>query len=251
MTKTVQKPPKSLLRKVGRAVADYSMIRDGDRILLGVSGGKDSLSLLQILAHLRSYAPVKFELGVITVDPEVEGFDPSDLKAYYQSLGVPYYYQQQPIMEDAKKSMDGDSFCAFCSRMKRGIMYSTCREHGYNVLALAQHLDDLAESLLMSMFHGGQLRTMKAHYVNDAGDIRIIRPLVYCRETQTGGFAKEAGLPIIPDSCPACFDMPTQRQHMKELLLAEEKQNRHLYANMLHAMRPLIDEAPPVVSGDE
>jgi tRNA(Ile)-lysidine synthase TilS/MesJ len=250
MNDSIQKPPKSLLRKVGRAIADYSMIREGDRILLGVSGGKDSLSLLQILAHLRTYAPIKFELGVITVDPEVEGFDPSNLKTYYQSLGVPYYYQQQPIMEDAKLSMDGDSFCAFCSRMKRGIMYSTCREHDYNVLALAQHLDDLAESLLMSMFHGGQLRTMKAHYVNDDGDIRIIRPLVYCRETQTGSFAQEAGLPIIPDSCPACFDMPTQRQHMKELLLSEEKENRHLYANILHAMRPLMDEAPPVVRGE-
>ncbi len=248
MNDTIQKPPKSLLRKVGRAIADYSMIREGDRVLLGVSGGKDSLSLLQILAHLRTYAPVRFELGVITVDPEVEGFDPSDLKAYYEALGVPYYYQQQPIMEEAKQNMDGDSFCAYCSRMKRGIMYSTCREQGYNVLALAQHLDDLAESLLMSIFHGGQLRTMKAHYVNDDGDIRIIRPLVYCRETQTGAFALEAGLPIIPDSCPACFDMPTQRQHMKELLLGEEKLNRHLYANILHAMRPLMDEAPPVVS---
>ncbi len=248
MNDTIQKPPKSLLRKVGRAIADYSMIREGDRVLLGVSGGKDSLSLLQILAHLRTYAPVRFELGVITVDPEVEGFDPSDLKAYYEALGVPYYYQRQPIMEEAKQNMDGDSFCAYCSRMKRGIMYSTCREQGYNVLALAQHLDDLAESLLMSIFHGGQLRTMKAHYVNDDGDIRIIRPLVYCRETQTGAFALEAGLPIIPDSCPACFDMPTQRQHMKELLLGEEKLNRHLYANILHAMRPLMDEAPPVVS---
>jgi len=251
MTETAQKPPKSLLRKVGRAIADYSMIRDGDRILLGVSGGKDSLSLLQILAHLRTYAPVKFDLGVITVDPEVEGFDPSDLKAYYEALDLPYYYQQQPIMQEAKQRMDGDSFCAYCSRMKRGIMYSTCREHGYNVLALAQHLDDLAESLLMSMFHGGQLRTMKAHYVNDNRDIRIIRPLVYCRETQTGSFAQEAGLPIIPDSCPACFDMPTQRQHMKELLLSEEKQNSHLYANILHAMRPLMDEAPPVVTTEE
>lgn len=251
MNSSIRKPPKSLLRKVGKAIADYSMIRDGDRILLGVSGGKDSLSLLQILAHLRTYAPIKFDLGVITVDPEVDGFDPGKLKAYYDSLHIPYYYQQQPIMEEAKRRMDGDSFCAYCSRMKRGIMYSTCREQGYNVLALAQHLDDLAESLLMSMFHGGQLRTMKAHYVNDAGDIRIIRPLVYCRETQTGGFARDAELPVIPDSCPACFDMPTQRQHMKDLLLGEEKQNRHLYANLLHAMRPLMDEAPPAMTTEE
>jgi tRNA(Ile)-lysidine synthase TilS/MesJ len=237
------KPPKSLLRKVGRAIADYAMIREGDRILLGVSGGKDSLSLLQILRHLQSYAPVRFELGVITVDPEVEGFDPQPLKAYYDALGVPWFYREQPIMEEAKTRLDGDSFCAYCARMKRGIMYTTCRREGYNVLALAQHLDDLAESLLMSIFHGGQLRTMKAHYRNDAGDLRIIRPLAYCRETQTGAFALAAGLPVIPDSCPACFTAPTQRDHMKRLLLNEERDNKHLYTNILHAMRPLMVES--------
>jgi len=236
------KPPKSLLRKVGRAIADYDLIREGDRILLGVSGGKDSLSLLQILAHLRTYAPVKFELGILTVDPEVEGFDPSSLTDYYDRLGLPWHYARQPIMEEAKERMSGDSFCAYCARMKRGIMYSTCREHDYNVLALAQHLDDLAESFLMSAFHGGQLRTMKAHYLNDAGDIRIIRPLVYVRERQTREFALQAGLPIIPDSCPACFTMPTQREHMKQLLAREEKTNKNLFSSLLKAMRPLMVE---------
>ena len=236
------KPPKSLLRKVGRAIADYAMIREGDRILLGVSGGKDSLSLLLILRHLQSYAPVRFELGVVTVDPEVEGFDPSPLTAYYDSLGLPWFYRQQPIMQEAKTRLDGDSFCAYCARMKRGIMYSTCREQGYNVLALAQHLDDLAESFLMSAFHQGKLGTMKAHYVNDAGDLRIIRPLAYARETQTSAFADSAQLPIIPDSCPACFSAPTQREHMKALLAREEKGHPNLFANLLHAMRPLMGE---------
>ena len=236
------KPPKLLLRKVGRAIADYGMIRDGDRILLGVSGGKDSLSLLLILKHLQSYAPVHFELGVITVDPEVDGFDPSSLTSYYESLGLPWYYQQQPIMEEAKTRLEGDSFCAYCARMKRGIMYSTCRAHGYNVLALAQHLDDLAESFLMSAFHQGQLGTMKAHYVNDAGDIRIIRPLAYARENQTAAFADTAQLPLIPDSCPACFTAPTQRAHMKNLLAREETGHPNLFANLLHAMRPLMGE---------
>ena len=236
------KPPKSLLRKVGRAIADYDLIREGDRILLGVSGGKDSLSLLQILAHLQTYAPVKFQLGILTVDPEVDGFDPSSLTDYYDRLGLPWHYARQPIMEEARTRMSGDSFCAYCARMKRGIMYSTCREQGYNVLALAQHLDDLAESFLMSAFHGGQLRTMKAHYLNDAGDIRIIRPLVYVRERQTREFALEAGLPIIPDSCPACFTMPTQREHMKQLLAAEEQQNKNLFSSLLKAMRPLMVE---------
>jgi tRNA(Ile)-lysidine synthase TilS/MesJ len=238
----VPRPPKSLLRGVGRAIADYRMIRDGDRILLGVSGGKDSLSLLAILAHLQAHAPVRFQLAVLTVDPEVPGFEPEPLTAYYDGLGLTWHYERQPIMEQAKSHMDGDSFCAYCARMKRGIMYRLCREHGYNVLALAQHLDDLAESLLMSLFHNGQLRTMKAHYRNDAGDVRIIRPLVYCRERQTAAFADAAGLPVIPDSCPACFQMPTQREHAKALLAREEADNPHLFANMLRAMRPLLTE---------
>jgi len=235
-------PPKALMRPVGRAIVDYDMIREGDRILLGVSGGKDSLSLLHILKHLSTYAPVKFELAALTIDPEVEGFDPSVLKQYMADLGVAYFYEEYPIEEQAQKSMKKDSFCSFCSRMKRGMMYSTARREGYNVLALAQHLDDLAESFMMSAFHQGQLRTMKAHYLNDDGDVRIIRPLVYARERQTADFATEAGLPIIPDSCPACFSMPTQREHMKELLRAEERQYKNLYKNLLSAMRPLMLE---------
>lgn len=218
------------------------MIRDGDRILIGVSGGKDSLSLLQILFHLKSYAPVKFDLGVLTVDPQVEGFDPSSLTGYYDSLGLQWFYEQQPIMEDAKTRMKGDSFCAYCARMKRGIMYRVCRENNFNVLALAQHLDDLAESFMMSAFHQGKLDTMKAHYTNDAGDLRIIRPLVYARENQMAEFAKSAELPVIPDSCPACFSAPTQREYFKQMLLMEEKQNKQLFGSLLSAMRPLMGD---------
>jgi len=248
---SLPKPPKSLLRLVGRAIGDFAMIRDGDRILLGVSGGKDSLSLLVVLRHLQTYAPVRFELAVVTVDPEVPGFDPQPLQDWYRRLGLTWHYEQQPIMEQARAHMDGDSFCAYCARMKRGIMYRLCRRHGYNVLALAQHLDDLAESLLMSMFHGGQLRTMKAHYVNDAGDVRIIRPLVYCRERQTRDYAARAALPVIADSCPACFTKPTQREHMKALLAAEETANPHLFANLLHAMRPLLREGRQPETGTD
>jgi tRNA 2-thiocytidine biosynthesis protein TtcA len=160
---------------------------------------------------------------------------------------VAWHYQQQPIMEDAKQNMSGDSFCSYCSRMKRGIMYSTCREHDYNVLVLAQHLDDLAESFMMSAFHQGRLGTMKAHYTNDAGDVRIIRPLAYVRETMTAAFSKEAQLPIIPDSCPACFSAPTQREHFKALLASEERNNPQLFAKLLHAMRPLMGDR----SGEE
>jgi tRNA 2-thiocytidine biosynthesis protein TtcA len=237
-------PPKSLLRQVGRAIADFGMIRDGDRILLGVSGGKDSLSLLMILRHLQTYAPVHFELAVLTVDPLVPGFDPSHLPDHYATLGLRWHYERQPLIEQARAHMNGDSFCAYCSRMKRGIMYRLCREQGYNVLALGQHLDDLAESLLMSIFYGGQLRTMKAHYVNHDGDLRIIRPLAYCRERQTADYARVAGLPVVADSCPACFAMPTRREYIKALLAREESAHSPLFANILHAIRPIMTEGP-------
>lgn len=233
-------PPKLLLRPVGRAIADFDMIREGDRILLGVSGGKDSQSLLHILLHLQRHAPVRFELGVVTVDPQVEGFNPSPLKEVMAALDVPYTYRSQAIMEQAQQNMGKDSFCAYCSRMKRGIMYDAARKGGYNVLALAQHMDDFAESFLMSAFHGGRLRTMKAHYVNDAGDVRVIRPLVYARERQLASFAEAAQLPVIRDNCPACFAMPMQRQHMKELLAREEIHNKGLFKSLLTTLRPLL-----------
>ncbi len=238
-------PPKTLLRQAGRALIDFGMIREGDRVLLGLSGGKDSLSLLHILNHFQRHAPIHFEFGAMTVDPMAGDFDPSPMIPYLESLGVEYHYRKEPIMDMAKQHMGKPSYCAFCSRIKRGIMYSTAREHKYNVIALAQHLDDLAESFLMSAFHGGQLKTMKAHYTNDDGDLRIIRPLVYVRERQTRDFASSAELPIIPDSCPACFSMPTQRQHMKELLAAEEQDNKLLFKSLLSTLRPLMSKGMP------
>lgn len=238
-------PPKTLLRAAGAAIADFAMIRPGDRILLGLSGGKDSLSLLHVLLELRDKSPVRFELGAATVDPSIEGFDPSFLQDYLPGLGVPYFYRRQDIVGRALKTMRGDSFCAYCSRMRRGILYATAREQGYNVVSLAHHLDDLAESFLMSAFHGGTLRTMKAHYVNDAGDLRIIRPFVYVRERQTADFARRALLPAIMDNCPACFRMPSQRMHMKSLLAEQEKTHKSLFSNILAAMRPLMSQKMP------
>lgn len=234
------KPPQTLLRLVGKAVADYDMIRRGDRLLLGLSGGKDSMTLLHVLLHLKDRAPVPFELGAATVDPCIEGFDPSGLKQYVPPLGVPYFYRKQDIVGRAQTNMHGDSFCAYCARMRRGVLYATAREHGYNVVVLAQHFDDFAESLMMSLFHGGRLKTMKAHYRIDAGDLRVIRPLVYARERQTRAYIERAGLPAIADNCPACFQIPTQRMHFKSLLAAQERENPTLFASLLSAMRPLM-----------
>ena len=245
------KPSRTLATLSGRAIGDFDMIRADDRVLLGLSGGKDSLSLLHILHYFQQRAPVSFELGAVTVDPMAGDFDPSPLIPYMDQLGVSYYYLREPILDMAKGHMGKDSYCAFCSRLKRGIIYNTARRNHYNVIVLAQHLDDLAESFLMSAFHGGKLKTMKAHYINDNGDLRVIRPLVYVRERLTRDFAQSNKLPVIPDSCPACFSTPTQRQHMKELLAAEETQNTLLFKSLLATLKPLMSEGlEPAVNSE-
>jgi tRNA 2-thiocytidine biosynthesis protein TtcA len=241
------KPSRALAAATGRAIGDHRMIRDGDRILLGLSGGKDSLSLLHTLHHLQHKAPVRFELLACTVDPQSDQFDPSPLKPYMAGLGVPYFLESQPIVQDAQKTLtkDSDSYCAYCSRMRRGILYRVARERGCNVVALAQHLDDFAETLMMSMFFGGKLRTMSAHYLNDAGDLRVIRPFAYVRERQTRAFAEAAALPVIFENCPACFARPQQRHAMKQMLAEQEKRHPRLFNSLLTAMRPLMGEPPP------
>ena len=124
-------------------------------------------------------------------------FDPSPLKAFLAALGVEYHYLANPIVDRAAEGqLQGDSLCAFCSRMKRGLLYGCCREHGFNKLVLGQHLDDLAESFIMSILHNGQARTMKANYRVEAGDVSVIRPLIYCREHMTKDFAVAAKLPV-------------------------------------------------------
>jgi len=238
------RPPKPILRLTGQAIEDYGMIRPGDRLLLAVSGGKDSLSLLQVLMTLQVKSPVKFDLAAATVDPGIDGYDPFYLKDYMKGLGVPYHFRRQAVVARALKTMRGDSFCAYCARTRRGILYDICRTEGYNVLVMGQHLDDLAESFLMRAFHNGKLDTMKAHYVVDAGDLRVIRPFVYVRERQLRDFAERANLPVTQDNCPACFRIPTQRLAMKNLLAEQEKDFPRLFDSLLAAMRPLMGEAP-------
>lgn len=233
-------PPKKLLKLTGRAIYDYQMIKQGDKVLLGVSGGKDSLSLFHTLKHFQKHAPINFELGVVSIDPQTDDFDLTPLLGYFKSQNTPYFLEQFPIVEQAKISMKGDSFCAFCSRMKRGLMYKVAREQGYNVLALGQHLDDLAQSLMMSIFHNGKLQTMKAHYTNDSGDVRVIRPFVYVRERQLAHFALDANLPVIKDNCPACFMKPTEREYFKQWLNSEEGRISNMSGNILNAMKPLM-----------
>jgi tRNA(Ile)-lysidine synthase TilS/MesJ/selenocysteine lyase/cysteine desulfurase len=238
-------PPARLLTRFKHSVLRYKMIWPGDRVMLGLSGGKDSLTCLHLLAALRKLLPFDFEIHACTIDPQSPGFDPTPLIGYCRALGVPYHLESDDIIGAAGRCMDDKraSICAFCSRMKRGMLYSACRREGCNVLALAQHMDDLAESLLMSAFHNGLLRTMKAHYSNAEGDVRVIRPLVQARERDLRDFAETSKLPVIEDNCPACFAAPTERYRMKQLLRAQEQVFPGIVENIGKSLEPLLKDS--------
>ena len=235
---------KSLLKGAGEAIREHDLIRNGDRIMVGLSGGKDSLTLLHLLLDLQQRAPVEFQLSATTIDPQMPGYDPSPLVDYVDSLGVPYFVERYSLAAHAKGSFTGKSLCPFCSRMRRGKLYGVMRREKYTSLALAHHLDDAAETLLMNLFFGGKLRAMRAAYRNDDGDLRIIRPLIYCRERQIASFAKNAGLPVVADNCPSCDSGARQRVQMKHLLAGLETQHKHLFASLRTALAPMISDQP-------
>lgn len=175
-------PPRALKSDFMEAVEMFKMIKEGDKILVCVSGGKDSLTMLHMIrnyqiacAHQEN--PLHFTYGAATVDPEDPTFNPEPLKDYMEALGVEYVLKSQPVIACARR-VKPDSICSFCSRVKRGLLYQIARDGGYNAIALGQHLDDACESFLMSAFRNGLLRTMKANYLIEAGDLRVIRPLM-------------------------------------------------------------------------
>jgi selenocysteine lyase/cysteine desulfurase/tRNA(Ile)-lysidine synthase TilS/MesJ len=237
------KPPsKEIFKPFIEAVTEFKMIKDGDKLLVCLSGGKDSLSLLHAVRQYQFYAKnqgVTFQFGAVTVDPMSSAYDPRPLIPYLEQLGVEYFYEQQDIMSQAMQT-NASSICAFCSRMKRGRIYAAARKNGYNVLALGHHLDDLTESFFMSIFHNGRLRSMKAAYTCAEGDLRIIRPLVYVREKNLRSFAEGSKLPIIAENCPACFEAPKERQRIKQLLAQQELLFPRLYWNLKTALYPVM-----------
>lgn len=236
-------PPKQIFKPFLRAATEFSMVSDGDRVLVCLSGGKDSLSLLHTMKQYQHYCKNKrihFDLGAVTVDPGSSSYDPSPLKKYLAALGVPYFYEEQCIVQQAAELAECTSICSFCSRMKRGRIYACARREGYNVLALGQHLDDLTESFLMSIFHNGRLRTMKANYRVKEGDLRVTRPFVYVREKDLRKFAEQRKLPVIAENCPACFDAPKERHRVKQLLAAQEILFPKLFWSLSSAMHPLM-----------
>ncbi len=227
---------KSLLRHLGRAIADFGLIADGDRILVGVSGGKDSHTLLYLLSLLRERAPVRFELVAVTLDQGHPGFPAQVLEAYFRANR----YDFRILREDTyrvvlQKTPAGKTHCALCSRLRRGILYNAAVDLGCNKIALGHHREDLVETLLLNLFFAGSLKAMPPLLHSDDGRNTVIRPLAYAPEAEIGAYAALRKFPIIP--CELCGSQENlQRRRMKQMLDELEREHPHIRASVLSAM---------------
>ncbi|MCZ6617329.1 MAG: tRNA 2-thiocytidine(32) synthetase TtcA [Gammaproteobacteria bacterium] len=209
---------KKLRRMVGRAIADYRMIEAGDRVMVCMSGGKDSYGLLDILLNLQRSAPVDFEIVAVNLDQKHPGFPAGVLPRYLTDLGVPFHVLEEDTYRVVQAlTAPGKTTCRVCSRLRRGILYSFAAEIGANKIALGHHADDVVETLFLNMFHGGRLMSMPPKLKSDDGRNIVIRPLYYCREKDLAAWAQLRKYPIIP--CNLCGSQENQqRQVIKELL---------------------------------
>ncbi|OCG27349.1 tRNA 2-thiocytidine(32) synthetase TtcA [Gilliamella sp. wkB108] len=214
---------KRLRRLTGEAIADFNMIEQGDRIMVCLSGGKDSYTLLDILINLKMSAPVDFELVAVNLDQKQPGFPEHVLPEYLNSLGIEYKIVQENTYGIVKEKIpEGKTTCSLCSRLRRGILYRTATEIGATKIALGHHRDDILETLFLNMFYGGKLKAMPPKLMNDSGEHIIIRPLAYCKEKDIAKYAEFKQFPIIP--CNLCGSQPNlQRQVIKEMLNSWDK----------------------------
>lgn len=209
---------KKLERGVGEAIGDYNMISDGDTVMVCVSGGKDSYTLLSCLLALRERAPVAFRIVAMNLDQKQPGFPDHILPAYFESIGVEYRIVTEDTYSIVKdKIPEGKTTCSLCSRLRRGIIYRTAAEIGATRIALGHHRDDMLETLFLNMFFGGKIKAMPPKLVSDDGKHMVIRPLAYCTESDIARFARSMDFPIIP--CNLCGSQENaQRKHIKAML---------------------------------
>lgn len=231
---------KRLKHYIGDAIAEYNMIEDGDKIMVCVSGGKDSLALLDLLMSLQSYAPVKFDLVAVNLDQKQPGFPAHILPAYFEKVGIPYHIVERDTYSVVKRLIpEGATTCSLCSRLRRGILYKTADELGCNKIALGHHKDDILETLMLNMFYGGKLKAMPPKLVSDDGKHMVIRPMAFCRERDIEKYAEIKQFPIIP--CDLCGSQPNlQRKVIKDMLRSWDKQFPGRTDVMFKALRDVV-----------
>jgi tRNA 2-thiocytidine biosynthesis protein TtcA len=229
-----------IAKKTTKAITDFGLIEDGDRIMVGLSGGKDSWALMQTLDVLRQRAPISFSLVAVTVDSGYQDYRHDVITNTCASRGWESRIEHTHIGEVMDDLLDADATpCSLCARLRRGVLYRLAREVGATKIALGHHSDDFVETLLLNLFFGGSLKAMPARLVSDDGQI-VIRPLVYVSEEEARAYTKECGLQVIGCCCPVCGDLGLQRQRIKRMLIDLEREHPGLKQSMLKALGNVV-----------
>ncbi|NOT27124.1 MAG: tRNA 2-thiocytidine(32) synthetase TtcA [Acidobacteria bacterium] len=224
-------------KKTTKAIVDFKMIEDGDRVMVGLSGGKDSWALLQMLDQIRHRAPITFSLIAVNVDSGYKEFKHDLIARTCEERGWEYRIEHTTIGEVMDDILEANATpCSLCARLRRGVLYRIATEVGATKIALGHHMDDFVETLLLNLFFAGALKAMPARLVSDSGEHVVIRPLVYVTEDEARLYTKECGLPIIGCCCPACGDLSLQRQRVKRLILDLEREHSGVKNSMLKAL---------------
>jgi tRNA 2-thiocytidine biosynthesis protein TtcA len=231
---------KKLCRLVGQAIGDFGMIEDGDKVMVCVSGGKDSYAMLDILLKLRERAPISFEIVAVNLDQKQPNFPAEILPNYLKSLGVSFHIEEQDTYSIVKRVIpEGKTTCGLCSRLRRGILYRVADELGATKIALGHHRDDILETLMLNMFYAGKLKGMPPKLRSDDGKHIVIRPLAYVPEKLLERYSADMNFPIIP--CDLCGSQPNlQRQAMKQMLREWEKQYPGRVENLFRSMHHIV-----------
>lgn len=234
--KKLERIEKKLLSYTGKAIADFNLIEQGDRVMVCLSGGKDSFTMLSILKKLQQRSKVKFDLFAFTLDQAQPGWDDSKLRNYLDGMDVPYEILTRDTYTIVKEKLpEGKTYCSLCSRLRRGIIYSYAEEHGYNKIALGHHRDDLITTLLMSILYNGQVKSMPPKLLSDSKKNIVIRPLAYCQEADIIQYAARKQYPIIP--CNLCGSQQNlARVRIKRLIKELAVDNPKIPSNILHAI---------------
>lgn len=233
---THSKIEKKLLHYTGKAIADFDMIKTGDRVMVCLSGGKDSFTLLTLLQLLKIRSHNKFELFAFTLDQAQPGWDDRKMRSWLETRQIPYEILREDTYSIVTDKVPANkTYCSLCSRLRRGIIYTYAEKHGFNKIALGHHRDDMIQTLLMSIMYNGEIKSMPPKLLSDNKKHIVIRPLTYCQETDIKCYATEQAYPIIP--CNLCgSQLNLKRQRMKGLLNELSKENPKIPSNMLHAL---------------